>query len=141
MMKVKDCMTSDCKFVSKDMTLQEAAQIMRDLDIGFLPVAEQDRLVGMVTDRDMVVRCLAEGCDPTTEVVRNAMTEKTFYCYDDQTIEDIAKNMGEIQVRRLPVVNRQKRLVGVLSLGDIAQQAANDRVGRAEQEITGSAAA
>lgn len=134
-MKVKECMSTDCQYVPMDTTLRQAAKIMRDEDVGFLPVVQNDKMIGTVTDRDIVVRCVADGCDPETEVVRNAMTEKTLYCYDDQTIEDVAENMGEMQVRRLPVVNRQKRLVGVISLGDISQ-ASTKESGEAVRSIT-----
>ncbi len=134
-MNVKDCMSTDCQFIPKETTLRKAAEIMRDLDIGFLPVVESDQMVGMVTDRDIVIRCIAEGCDPETEVVVNAMTNKTLYCYDDQSIESVAKNMGEMQVRRMPVVNRNKRLVGIISLGDISQSSER-KAGEATQNIT-----
>ena len=134
-MIVKDCMSKDCKFVSLQTTLRQAAEMMRDSDIGFLPVVEKDRIIGTVTDRDIVIRCIADGCDPETEAVANAMTNETLYCYDDQSIESVAKNMGEVQVRRMPVVNREKRLVGVISLGDISQ-ASERKAGEATQHIT-----
>lgn len=134
-MNAKDCMSTNCQYVPKNTTLKRAAEIMRDEDIGFLPVIENDRMIGMVTDRDIVVRCIAEGCDPETEVVANAMSNATLYCFEDQSIEAVAKNMGEVQVRRLPVVNRGKRLVGVISLGDISQ-ASEKKAGEATQHIT-----
>src|SRR5687768_775274 len=100
-MIVKECMTEAVELANPDMTLQEAAKKMKDGDFGSLPVGENDRLIGVITDRDI-------------------MSEGILYCYEDQTIEEVARNMGDIQVRRLPVLNREKRLVGILSLGDIA---------------------
>jgi CBS domain-containing protein len=104
-----------------DMSLREAAQKMRDGDFGVLPVGENDRLIGMITDRDIVTRALADGLDnPMEKKVREVMSEDVCYCFEDQKVEDVAKNMGENQIRRLPVLNRQKRLVGIVSLGDLA---------------------
>ncbi len=138
--KVKDVMTSECQWISPDTSCTEAAQMMRDQDIGFLPVGENDKLIGMVTDRDIVVRCTAEGHDPKQTQVRSVMTQKTFYCYDDESVEDVCANMGDIQVRRLPVVNRDKRLVGVISFGDVSQAAAKAKVGEAQAQITAETA-
>jgi CBS domain-containing protein len=89
------------------------------LDVGALPVSEEDRLVGMITDRDIAVRGVAAGKTPNAKV-RDVMTPEIKYCFDDQELDEIAANMADIQVRRLPVVDRDKRLVGILSLGDIA---------------------
>jgi len=93
--------------------------MMAELDAGALPVQDDDRLVGMITDRDIVVRAVAQGKSPDTPV-RDVMSREVLYCFDDQEIKDIARNMGEVKVRRLPVVNRDKRLVGIVSLGDLA---------------------
>lgn len=134
--QVKDVMTAECQWIAPDTTCAEAARLMRDEDIGFLPVGESDRLIGMVTDRDIVVRCTAEGKDPSKTHVKQVMTMKTFYCYDDESVDEVCENMGDIQVRRLPVVNRDKKLVGVISLGDVAQAAAKAKVGEAQQQIT-----
>jgi CBS domain-containing protein len=103
-----------------DMTMMEAAQKMRDGDFGILPIGENDRLVGMITDRDIVIRAVAEGRDPHATPVREFMTKQVFYCYEDQALEEVAKNLGDNQIRRVPVLNRQKRLVGILSLSDLA---------------------
>ena len=138
--KVKDVMTAECQWISPETTCAEAARKMRDEDIGFLPVGENDKLIGMVTDRDITIRCTAEGKDPSAMPVKQVMTQKTFYCYDDETVDEICENMGDIQVRRLPVVNRDKQLVGVVSLGDVAQAAARDKVGAAQQQITAQTA-
>ena len=134
-MQVKECMTSQCLYVSPETTLRDVANMMRDEDIGFLPVTQNDKMIGMVTDRDIVIRCVAEGCDPESSTVQEAMTEKTYYCFEDQDIEEVASNMGDIQVRRLPVVSREKRLVGIISLGDISQASAK-KSGEATQSIT-----
>ena len=118
-MKVSEAMTRDVRVANPDETVQQAARMMASLDAGVLPVGEKDRLVGMITDRDIAIRGVAEGKGPNAKV-RDVMTEDVKYCYDDQDVEEVTRNMGDIQVRRLPVINRDKRLVGILSLGDIA---------------------
>jgi CBS domain-containing protein len=135
-MKIKDCMSKNWNIVGPETSIAELAKMMRDQDFGFMPVAENDRMIGVVTDRDIVLRCVARGADPIATNVRNVMTARTYYCFDDQTIDEVLDNMSEIQVRRLPVVNRQKRLVGIVSLGDLAQMANRLRVGQVEQAIT-----
>ena len=122
-MKIRDAMTRDVRMVRPDQTLRDAAQLMAKLDIGALPVEEEDRLVGMITDRDLAVRAVAEGLDGDTPV-REIMTSEVKYCFEDQTIDEVTRNMGEQRLRRLPVLSRNKRLVGILSLGDIAVEAA-----------------
>ncbi|MGZ5279837.1 MAG: CBS domain-containing protein [Pseudobdellovibrionaceae bacterium] len=119
-MLAKECMTKTVELGNPHMSLLEAAQIMRDGDFGILPIGENDRLMGMITDRDIVIRAVAEGKDPKNIPVREIMSPKVLYCYEDQTLEEIASNLGDNQIRRLPVLNRQKRLVGILSLGDLA---------------------
>lgn len=119
-MLVKQAMIKRVKLASPKMFLNEAAQKMRDGDFGALPVGENDRLVGMITDRDMAIRAVAEGKDPATTTVGECMTKQVLYCYEDQTLEEVAKNLGDNQIRRIPVLNRQKRLVGILSLADLA---------------------
>ena len=141
MTQIREVMSTNFQFITPDTTVQEAAQKMRDGDFGFIPVGENDRLIGMVTDRDITVRSTAEGQSPSEQTVRDIMTAKTFYCFDDQSVEEICDNMGEIQVRRLPVVNRDKRLVGIVSLGDLAQQASRPNVGQTQQQITQGCAA
>lgn len=136
MKKVKDVMTQKCEWISPETTLAQAAQKMADLDCGFLPVGENDRMVGMLTDRDITIRATAQGKDPSKTKARDVMTPKTYYCYDDQGVEEVCQNMGEIKVRRLPVVNRDKRLVGVVSFGDVSQAAKAGSVGEAQQQIT-----
>ena len=118
-MQVQDLMTHDVTTVHPEESLKKVASLMADLDVGVLPVAQDDRLVGMVTDRDLAVRGLAEDCGPDSKV-RQVMTPDVKYCFFDQEIEEIAANMADIQVRRLPVLDHDKRLVGILSLCDIA---------------------
>src|SRR3982751_4191810 len=120
-MKISKVMKRDAKLTSPNDTLQHAAQLMKACDCGVLPVAEGDRLVGMITDRDIAVRCIAEGKGPAAKV-RDAMTQEVKYCFDDEDVSHVCENMSEIQVRRLPVMDRNKRLVGIVSLGDLAQR-------------------
>lgn len=134
--KVKDVMTKNCQWIAPQTSCADAAKQMRDEDIGFLPVGENDKIAGIVTDRDITVRCTAEGKDPGQTQVKSIMTKKTFYCYDDQDLEEVCANLGDIQVRRLIVIDRNKRLVGALSIGDLAQGASKAKVGEAEQQIT-----
>jgi CBS domain-containing protein len=134
-MQVKEVMTEKVSFITPDARIVEIARRMRDEDIGSLPVAENDKLIGIVTDRDIVVRILAEGVDIDTADARKAMSPKIFYCTEDQTVEEVLENMGENQVRRLPVINADKRLVGVVSLGDLSQ-AAKREAGDALKDIS-----
>ena len=120
-MQVSKVMTRDAECVRPDNTLQEAARKMRDLDVGPMPVCgDNDRLVGMLTDRDIAVRAVADGQDTRTTHVRDVMTPDIIYCYEDQDVGEAARLMKENQVRRLVVLNRDKRLVGIVSLGDLA---------------------
>jgi CBS domain-containing protein len=119
-MYVREVMTPDVVIASPDDTLQRAAEMMIDIDAGVLPVGENDRLVGMLTDRDITIRAVAAGKEPAECKVREVMSPEIRYIYDDESIEDAARNMTQLQVRRLPVLNREKRLVGIVSLGDLA---------------------
>jgi CBS domain-containing protein len=120
-MQLKDIMTSKPECIRPDATLQDAARKMRDLDVGPLPVCGDDgRLAGLITDRDIAVRAIAEGKDPKTTTVREAMTEEIVYGFEDQDVDDAARVMEQRQIRRLVVLNRDKRLVGIVSLGDLA---------------------
>jgi len=119
-MKVRDIMTRDVKIVSPADPLQSAAKLMEEYDFGMVPVGENDRLVGMLTDRDITVRAVARGLAPDRATVRDAMTTDVKYVYDDESVDDVSHHMSELQVRRLPVLNREKRLVGIVSLGDLA---------------------
>ncbi len=138
MILVRDVMSRDYKWIPPETTLREAARVMRDNDIGFLPVGEGDRMVGVVTDRDIAVRAVAEGFHPQSDTVRSVMTPGPYYCYDDQSAAEICDNMAFTKVRRMPVVNREKRLVGVVSLGDLAQVCEKAKLGGALRQITDS---
>jgi CBS domain-containing protein len=129
-MQLKDIMTADPLVLSPETALREAAQQMRELDSGVMPVGEGDRLVGMLTDRDITVRATAEGRDPNSTPVRDVMTWDVVYCFEDEQIEAAARKMEQHQIRRLIVLNREKRLVGVASLGDLAVHAPSDRLAR-----------
>ena len=129
-MKVSEVMTRDVSVVGPLQSICEAAKLMATCDAGALPVGENDRLVGVITDRDIAIRAVAEHLSPDTPV-REVMSKEVLYCFEDEAIEDVAENMGEQQVRRLPVLNRGKRLVGIVSLGDLAlkkAKAAGDAV-------------
>jgi CBS domain-containing protein len=119
-MQVKEVMTPGVECIPPDSTLQDAARKMQVLDVGPLPVCDHDRLAGMLTDRDIVVRGVAEGRDPGNTRVRDVMTPEVVYCFEDQDVQEAARLMEQKQVRRLPVLNRDKRLVGIVSLGDLA---------------------
>jgi CBS domain-containing protein len=109
--------------------------MVAEIDADSVPVGENDRLVGMITDRDIAIRAVAQGKGPDTPV-RDVMSKELKYCYDDEDLEHVAKNMGDIQVRRLPVVNREKRLVGIVSLGDIAQNEDHSTTGEAAAGVS-----
>lgn len=119
-MKVYRIMTAHARCVAPDNTLVEAAGLMRELDVGALPVCENERVTGMVTDRDIVLRGVADGRDVNTAPVRDVMSAGVIYVFVDQEVEEAARLMEEKQIRRLPVLNREKRLVGIVSLGDLA---------------------
>jgi CBS domain-containing protein len=129
-MRVNEAMTRDVSIVSPEQTIQEAARQMAHLDAGVLPVGKNDRLVGMITDRDIAVRAVAGGKPPSAKV-EEIMSKEVMYCYDDEDIEEVAANMAEAKLRRLPVLDRQKRLVGIVSLGDIALAEGPDCSGEA----------
>ena len=124
-MRVSDAMTEKVHVAHPEQSLQEAAEMMAGLDLGALPVGDKGRLIGMITDRDIAVRGVAKDHLPSIRV-RDVMSHGLKYCYDDEKIDHVAHNMGEIQVRRLPVMNRQKELVGIISLADIASKRGAD---------------
>ena len=127
-MKVNAAMTREVCLVRPEQTIREAAKLMAQIDAGALPVADKDRLVGMITDRDIAIRAVAEGRSPDTRI-RDVMSPGILYCFDDQELDEVARNMGKNQVRRLPVMNHDKRLVGILSLGDLASKEEAKAVG------------
>ena len=118
-MQIKEIMSRNVILASPRQTIGEVAQIMAERDIGFLPVGDHDRIVGMVTDRDIVVRGLGKGKGPNAHV-SEVMTADVKYCFEDEDVDHVIENMGENQVRRLPVMNREKRLVGIVTLADAA---------------------
>jgi CBS domain-containing protein len=134
-MKIREAMTPDVRVANPDETIQQAARIMASLDAGVLPVGENDRLVGMITDRDIAIRAIAEGKGPDAKV-RDVMTKDVKYCYEDQDVNEVTRDMADLQVRRLPVLNRDKRLVGIVSLGDIAISPDNERAADALSGIS-----
>ena len=127
-MQIAQIMTRDPEVVTSDFTLKDAALKMRQLDIGMLPIRSDDRLVGMLTDRDITVRAIADGRDPTNTKVSDIMTPEVVYCFEDQDVSEAAKLMQEKQIRRLPILNRQKRLVGIVSLGDVAVHSGEEKI-------------
>ncbi|HXV24027.1 MAG TPA: CBS domain-containing protein [Alphaproteobacteria bacterium] len=135
-MKIHQLMTRDVEIASPEDTIQHAAMAMGRIDAGALPVGENDRLVGMITDRDIAVRAVAEGRDPLHTRVRDVMTAEVKYCYEDEDVNHVCGNMAELQLRRLPVIDRQKRLVGILSLGDLAIHEKPSKAGAALQGIS-----
>ncbi len=137
-MKVGDVMTKDCRFCAPDDPVVEIAKLMQRDDVGAVPVGRDDKLVGMVTDRDIVVRGIAPGHALDRLTAETVMSEPVLYCYEDEDCESAARSMAERQVRRLPVVDRDKRLRGVVSVGDLARAGEAAAAGRAE---TGIAAA
>ncbi|MFL5294907.1 MAG: CBS domain-containing protein [Phenylobacterium sp.] len=133
-MKVGECMTRDVRITSPEDTMREAAMAMADCDAGVLPVGENDRLVGMVTDRDIAIRGVACGKGPEAKV-RDVMSAEIRYCYEDDSADEVLRNMSDLQVRRLPVLNREKRLVGIVSLSDLASGGEAAKSGAALRDI------
>jgi CBS domain-containing protein len=129
-MRVSEAMTRTVRVASPEQSIRDAAMLMAELDAGVLPVGENDRLVGMITDRDIAIRAVAQGRGPDAPI-REVMTAEVRYCYEDEDVEDVAQNMADIQVRRLPVMDRNKRLVGIISIGDIAMTEGPDAAGEA----------
>ena len=120
-MRISEIMTRDPELIDPNSSIRDAAKRMKSEDIGALPIGENDRLIGMVTDRDIAIRAVADERDPSSTTVRDVMSEKIYYCFDDDDIEDAARCMADNRVRRLPILNRDKRLVGTVPLADIAQ--------------------
>jgi CBS domain-containing protein len=129
-MKVSDVVTRSVRVASPDQTIQEAAQMMADLDAGIVPVGQNDRLVGMLTDRDIAVRAVAQGWGPDAKI-GDVMTTDVKYCFDDEDTDEVCQNLADQQIRRIPVVDRNKQLVGIVSLGDLALSAGNGSAGAA----------
>jgi CBS domain-containing protein len=134
-MQIHEAMTREVRLVNPDQTIREAASLMSECDAGSLPVGQENRLVGVITDRDIAIRAVAQGKSPDTPV-REIMSAEVLYCFEDEDAEHVARNMGDNQVRRLPVLNRAKQLVGIVSIGDLALNAKPDTVGEAVAEIS-----
>ena len=136
MTQVSQAMTTGVRSMAPNESVMKAAQAMSELDVGVIPVCDGDRLVGMVTDRDIVLRGVAQGCPADQTPLSSVMTRDAVWCYEDQSVEEVAEKMRESQVRRMPVVDRDQHLVGMLSLGDIATKAGMREGGEALKEIS-----
>lgn len=125
MQKLRDIMTRDVEIIAPKATVQEAAKKMQDLNVGALPVCDGDKLIGMITDRDLVMRVLAEGRNPTTVTVSEAISKDVVFCFEDDGVDKASQLMARHQIRRLPVMSSTKRLVGIVTLGDVAVHGKN----------------
>ncbi len=134
-MKIRDVMTPEVRTIAPSSTIREAAQTMAETDVGLLPVADDDRLVGILTDRDIAVRAVAAGLTPDTPV-SEAMSPEIKYCFEDDDVDDVCENLADQQLRRLPVVDRDKNLVGIVSLADLANRGDSEAAGEALEGIT-----
>jgi CBS domain-containing protein len=122
-MRIKEIMTSEVEVIPESTSLVEAAQLMKKLNVGSLPVVEAGKVIGILTDRDIVIRSTAMGHDPNEVTAKDIMTPQPDYCYFDQDVKEVANLMGEKKIRRLPVLDREMQLVGIISLGDLATEA------------------
>ena len=135
-MKLREIMSDHVEVIHPDDTLQTAAEKMRDRDIGFLPVCDDGRLIGVLTDRDLITRALADGLESKAILGRDLVTSPAIYCFDDQSIDEAAKLMHDNQIRRLVVLSRDKQMVGVISLGDLAMTADDKLTGDVLQSVS-----
>ena len=135
-MEVRQLMSKKVRITAPTENLLTAARLMVEADVGALPVGENDRLIGMVTDRDIVVRGLGAGRDPSKTSIREVMSDGIDYCFEYEDVDQVATKMAQLQVRRLPVLNRERRLVGIVSLGDISQKAENQISGSALRRVS-----
>ena len=120
-MQIKEVMSTDFKIIKPSTTFREAAELMKENECGYLPVGKDDKLTGAVTDRDIIVRGIAAGLNPDNTAVDSVMTQKIQYCFENDDVEDAAERMKKEQIRRLVVLNDEKRMTGVVTLGDIAR--------------------
>lgn len=134
-MNVNSCMSTDVRLTSPAESIREAARMMKEIDAGILPVGENERIVGMITDRDIAVRAVALGMGPDTRV-GEVMSREVLYCFEDESLDDVARQMRELQVRRMPVLSRDKRLIGIISLCDLALTD-DEGAGRAANALSG----
>jgi CBS domain-containing protein len=135
-MEVRQAMHAGVDWCAPDTPLSEVAKIMRDADVGAVPIGENDRLIGMVTDRDIVCRGFADGKDPASLTARDVMTQGIVYCTEDQSIEDAIHLMESKQIRRMPVLNDKKRMTGMLSLGDLSHAAGHELTGELAEAVS-----
>ena len=136
-MKIRDIMTAHVEVLRPDSSLREAAQKMRELNVGPMPVMDGDRVVGVLTDRDITIRATAEGRDPNTTPIQDVMSRNVAFCFEDDDVKEAAKRMSEKQVRRLLVMNREHRLVGIASLGDLAVDTGDEKMaGKVLEEVS-----
>lgn len=135
-MQLSEILTRDVETIRPDTSAREAAQRMRSMDVGSLPVCDGQRLLGIVTDRDLALRVLAEGRDPNATPVQEAMTPDVCYAFEDDDVRRAAEIMKDRQIRRLPVVNRDKKLVGIVAIGDIATHATDQLSGDTLEKIS-----
>ena len=119
-MKIKEIETRNPKVIGPEDMICEAARMMEEHDIGMLPVCDGSRLLGAITDRDLVIRGMSKGYDPLTTKVKDVMTPEVCYCFEDDDLEEVAQMMEDRQIRRIPILDSNKRLVGIVSLGDFA---------------------
>ena len=126
-MKLDEIMTRQVEVVAPESSIRDAASKMQSLDVGLLPVCNGDRVLGMVTDRDITIRATARGADPSTTKVSEVMTSDVVYCFEDDSTKDASEKMAQHQIRRLIVLTKDKRLAGIVSLGDLATEAGNDK--------------
>jgi CBS domain-containing protein len=124
-MLAKEVMSKKPEFLPPTATLKQAADQMRTHDYGFIPVGEDDRLIGTVTDRDIAIRAISEGKDPNKTTLRDIMSDNVYYCFEEDSLEKVANKMEELQIRRMIVLNKNKRMTGIISLGDIARKCKN----------------
>jgi len=135
-MKVKEIMTENAKVIQPGTTIKEAAGIMRDMDVGVLPIADGDNISGILTDRDIVIRAVAEGKDPSEVKAGETASNDITWCYEDEDVEEVSGKMKKHKIRRLPVVDREEKLVGIVSLGDLAVQSSEEMAGETLEEIS-----
>ena len=136
-MQLKEIMTTDVEVISPDSSVADAAKQMRSLDVGSLPVCDGQRLVGMITDRDITIRATADGRDPNTTLVRDCMSPEIVYCFEDQSAQEAEQIMQEKQIRRLPVLTREKQLAGIIALADLATKTDDIRaVGKTLEKVS-----
>jgi CBS domain-containing protein len=135
-MQINRIMTEYVEVITLETSIQEAAEQMRSLDVGVLPVCDGDRLVGILTDRDLAVRAVADGRDPKSTPIEEIMTRQVVCCFEDQDIEEAERVMEKNQIRRLPVLDRDKRIVGIVSLGDLAVKNDENRAGTTLERVS-----